>query len=244
MPISGLSSTIGTVADRLKPHKAEAVQRVRTNALGLVTTLLLSFLLPLPSVPTALRALLSSNQHQRWTADWIWQWVCMLETALVVLLAYNVLEASYAIQYPRAPPPAVVSPLKPKATVAATPKKSFKILSPNTSPQVQKPFAFSPQASASRSFASASMALSSTPGANRSTTYAQSPIDTPSRVLNYTPILNSSTNTQASSTSDYLQTPSPVISAYRGKHSGADVGRALDGSYLSRLMPEVESDED
>jgi len=104
----------------------------------------------------------------------------------------------------------------------------------------------------------------STPTPKSKSTYAQSPLDTPSRVINYGPVLPSSTNTQASSTSDYLQTPSPVISAYRGKHSGDEIGReihissfflkrpgpkinfvdALDGSYLSRILPHTEVDEE
>lgn len=160
---------------------------------------------------------------------------------LLALLMYNVGEAIIAINYPKAAPAPAISLLKPKATLNSTPKKSFNILSPNvcfcgslsfeimtpviqSSPQVQKPFAFSPQASAARSFGAASFGLS-TPGANNKSTYAQSPVDTPSRILNYNPLLNSSTNSQGSSTNDYLQTPSPVVSAYRGKHSGADVGR-------------------
>ena len=46
------------------------------------------------------------------------------------MLAYNILEAAYAIKYPRAPLPPLVSPAKPKAAVAATPHQPFKLLSP------------------------------------------------------------------------------------------------------------------
>ena len=46
------------------------------------------------------------------------------------MLAYNILEAAYAIKYPRAPLPPLVSPAKPKAAVASTPHQPFKILSP------------------------------------------------------------------------------------------------------------------
>lgn len=123
-----------------------------------------------------------------------------------------------------------------------------------SSPHAQKPFAFSPKVS--------TRSVNSSPAFNKSM-YARSPDDTPSRVLSYGPIpSSSSTISQASSISDYLQTPSPIISAYRGRHSG-DVGRAysllltfldivtalllldaLDGSYLSRILPEVDDDED
>jgi len=138
---------LNTFTNRLKPHKAEAIQRIRTNALCLITTLLLSYLLPVPSLPTALRTLRSSSHHTPWSAEWIWDWICLLgvsshetrdphistllETALVTLLFYNILEASYAIKYPRAPPPPFKSPSKPKANLCSTPQRSFKILSPN-----------------------------------------------------------------------------------------------------------------
>lgn len=94
------------------------------------------------------------------------------------------------------------------------------LISPQTTPQAQKPFAFSP---------SASTALGSS-----SVPYAQSPISTPSRVLHYSTLPSSSTTTQSSSTSDFLATPSPVISAYRGKHMSADVGRTL--LYISWVL--------
>ena len=86
-----------------------------------------------------------------------------------------------------------------------------------SSPQHQKPFSFAP----SSPFASASFSMSSV-------TYPVSPVSTPSRVVHYSiPPGSSSTNTQASSTSTvgYLATPSPVVSAYRGKHAAGNVGR-------------------
>jgi hypothetical protein len=55
----------------------------------------------------------------------------LIETALATLLFYNILEASYAIKYPRAPPPPFKSPSKPKADMSSTPQRSFKVLSPN-----------------------------------------------------------------------------------------------------------------
>ncbi|KAF8959388.1 hypothetical protein BDZ97DRAFT_1837791 [Flammula alnicola] len=226
-------SLISRVANHLKPHKAEAVQRLRFNALCLVTTLILSYLLPIPSVPSASRRILKFTYHETWSTEWFWEWFCIAEISIVLLVGCNILEAAYAIKYPRAPLPPVTSPAKPKIPTAslATPKRAFKVLSPHTSPQPQKPFAFSPSASTSLTSASISLSSSSAP-------YAQSPVSTPSRVLHYTVPPSSSTNTQASSTSEFLSTPSPVISAYRGKHSSSDVGRALDGSYLSRIIPD------
>ncbi|PPR04915.1 hypothetical protein CVT24_007159 [Panaeolus cyanescens] len=226
------TSSITTVIDRFKPHKAEALQRIRVNGLCLVTVLVLSYLLPLPSLFHAMRTLFRPSDFARWSSDWWYEWVCIIEMGLITVLSYNILEGVYAIKYPRAPLPAIMSPAKAKSpvkTTTKTPSRPFKILSPNTSPQPQKPFAFSPSAS----LTSASIALASSG-------YKQSPVSTPSRVIQYKMPLSSSTTTQGSSVSDYLASPSPVISAYRGKHSSNDVGRALDGSYLARLAPEVE----
>ncbi|PPQ73300.1 hypothetical protein CVT26_015329 [Gymnopilus dilepis] len=241
---SVISSTLTTISNHFKPHKAEAIERLRANVLCLVATLIVSYLLPgsLPSIPTAVKTVVVRGHHRPWTSEWAWEWVCVLETAIVTLLGYNILEAVYAIKYPRAPLPPVTSPAKkaPPTVVASTktPKKAF-AMSPNSSPQPQKPFTFSPSASTSLTSASISLS-SSTPGSNPP--YAQSPLSTPSRVLHYSVPPSSSTNTQASSTSEYLSTPSPVISAYRAKHAGIDVGRPLDGSFLMRVRPEETSD--
>jgi hypothetical protein len=236
---STISSALSTVTNHLKPHKAEAIQRIRYNALCLFTTLVMSYLLPLPSLPSALRTAFKSSPYAAWSNQWVWEQMCLLEMAVVTLLCYNILEAAYAIKYPRTPLAPLTSPARvhtPHASLT-TPKRPFKVLSPNTSPQPQKPFGFSP--SSSTSLTSASVALSSS-----NPPYAQSPVSTPSRVLHYTIPPSSSTNTQASSMSEFLSTPSPVISAYRGKHTSVDTGRALDGSYLSRIIPDELEEED
>ena len=55
---------------------------------------------------------------------------------IVTIFAYNILEASYAVKYPRAPLPQTTSPsaaTKSKSGPAnsPTPKRAFKVLSPN-----------------------------------------------------------------------------------------------------------------
>ena len=45
--------SVARVLDALKPHRAEALQRVRTNTFFLVLLVVLSYLLPLPTVPSA-----------------------------------------------------------------------------------------------------------------------------------------------------------------------------------------------
>lgn len=72
-----LSSTITAVSNHLKPHRAEALQRIRLNGLCLITTLIVSYLLPIPSLLTAVRILLTSSHHQRWSTEWIYEWICV-----------------------------------------------------------------------------------------------------------------------------------------------------------------------
>jgi hypothetical protein len=62
------------------------------------------------------------------------------ETTLVTMLTYNILEASYAIKYPRAPLPPFVSPAKPTPSVPSTPHQPFKLLSPKVRDYSEFPF--------------------------------------------------------------------------------------------------------
>jgi hypothetical protein len=73
-----ISSALSTVANHLKPHKAEAIQRIRYNALCLFTTLVISYLLPLPSLPSALRTAFKSSHHAAWSNEWFWERMCLL----------------------------------------------------------------------------------------------------------------------------------------------------------------------
>lgn len=172
-----------------------------------------------------------------------------VEVTAITIFTFNIAEAGYALKYPPPPMPPGNSPARTKSNVKSpttTPQRPFKVLSPNvrlfifdvlaaansllhaqSSPQRQKPFSFAP----SSPFASASFSMSS--GA-----YPVSPVSTPSRVVHYSiPPRSSSTNTQASSTSTvgYLATPSPVVSAYRGKHAAGNVGREFTMTWVLLL---------
>ena len=82
-----ISSTLAAIANHFKPHKAEAVQRIRLNAVCLIAALILSYLLPLPSLPTAIRRVLcSSHTFERWSSEWVYQWVCLLGECYYVFL--------------------------------------------------------------------------------------------------------------------------------------------------------------
>jgi hypothetical protein len=151
-----LSSTITAVSNHLKPHRAEALQRIRLNGLCLITTLIASYLLPIPSLLTAVRILLTSSHHHRWSTEWIYEWVCIfgtytlgltegenrllvfffsIEMVIITIFAYNILEATYAVKYPRAPlrqtTPSAATRSKSGVATSPTPKRAFKVLSPN-----------------------------------------------------------------------------------------------------------------
>ena len=84
--ITPFMMSVARVLDALKPHRAEALQRVRTNTFFLVLLVVLSYLLPLPTVPSAFshalllaprasesigfgRTIISSVPPLRWSFD-------------------------------------------------------------------------------------------------------------------------------------------------------------------------------
>ncbi|KAJ6513160.1 hypothetical protein C8R45DRAFT_336284 [Mycena sanguinolenta] len=221
------------IANYLKLNRADALLRIRRNGFALLLLVSLSTLIPrIPALPTALAVALSGRRYRWGTADWIYTWFCVLVGA-VFLMSLNVLQGVYAVQYPRPPPPPSPSPAKSKAVhlTTPTPKRSFK-LSPNSSPQLQKSFSFG---------TSGSMLQSST---SSSSVYPSSPLSTPSRVLNYSfPASTSSTSTFMSSTSS-INTPSPILSTYLGKHAGEYTARPFDGAFLSEIRNHSDSEEE
>ena len=68
------SSLLSTIANNLKPHKAEAIQRIRFNTICLVATLILSYLLPVPSLLVASRTVFRGTDHETWSIEWFKQW--------------------------------------------------------------------------------------------------------------------------------------------------------------------------
>ena len=87
--------SVARVLDALKPHRAEALQRVRTNTFFLILLVVLSYLLPLPTVPSAFshalllaprasesigfgRTIISSVPPLRWSFDAAYTWLCTI----------------------------------------------------------------------------------------------------------------------------------------------------------------------
>ncbi|KAH9839715.1 uncharacterized protein C8Q71DRAFT_460234 [Rhodofomes roseus] len=200
-----------TILDWLKPPRGEALARLRTNGLGLLTLTVLTNLLPLPSPWVAI-----ATVRKNLPVSTFYYGLCALEVLVLAILGLNILQASYALKYPRAqaaPPP---PPPSPKANHASPRKWHLSNLSPNPSPQRQKSF-----------------------------NYAPSPASTPSRTLNYTIPPSAALGYDTSFTSSIGSVPgSPAspLAGYRGRHSVAS-GRAFDGSLLVRLAHE-NSDED
>lgn len=84
VPGSLLSLTLTTISNHFKPHRAEALQRIRLNGICLSTLLLSTYLLPLPSVLTALKAVLVSGINEAWTVEWIYKRLCAIGTCQIL----------------------------------------------------------------------------------------------------------------------------------------------------------------
>ncbi|KAJ3015780.1 hypothetical protein NUW54_g949 [Trametes sanguinea] len=198
MAVTAVSSASSTsVLDWFKPIRSEAIARLRTNSVGLVGLVIFTNLLPVPSL---------------WRAfDVVWQgrptsaphyYLCAAELGLLTLLAFNVLQAGYALKYPRAPLPPPPSPAKSAKSTPLSPPASrqwrLSGMSPQASPQRQKAFS----------------------------SYAPSPVSTPSRTINYTIPGSVSSPPDASFASSISVPGSPAspLAAYRGRHS-TSVGR-------------------
>lgn len=148
---SFLSTTLQTLGNYFKPHRAEALQRIRLNGFGFILVLVFSNLLPIPSLQVALRTVISGGERDRWASDLVYKWFCILgvcfiriaritliivlEVAVATVFAFNFVEGLHAVQYPRPPLPPYSSPAKTKPIFKgnSTPQRSFKILSPNVS---------------------------------------------------------------------------------------------------------------
>ncbi|KAF9224232.1 hypothetical protein BS17DRAFT_104448 [Gyrodon lividus] len=128
------ASTAKHLADFSKPYKNEAVLRLRNTTMSLLALILLTYLLPIPSLWTAVNVVRGESG-----VSVVWA-VCAAELFLSGLLVLNIIQAAVAIQYPRSPlPPPPPHPAKGLTTPQGQ-KKRRTILSPVTSPQTQRSF--------------------------------------------------------------------------------------------------------
>ncbi|TEB28843.1 hypothetical protein FA13DRAFT_1735353 [Coprinellus micaceus] len=254
-----LTTLTRTLTSRLKPHRTEAIARIRFNACSLILVLVLTSIVPgIPSLPTAVGTTLvqrfGSGGKSGEDAEGLWAWLCFAESCVAAICLFNISESIYALKYPRSTPPTPASASRPPlGQTQGTPakKKLFEgvsVSSPSSSPQPQRPFSFSSSLSSSGS-------PSSTPP------YPLSPLSTPSRTLAYSsPLSSSSLNSSfASSTSTVGYTPSPqsrvglstststglnLGASYRGRAFGGSTARPLDGSYLGRIVKTDDDDDE
>ncbi|OCH96271.1 hypothetical protein OBBRIDRAFT_765793 [Obba rivulosa] len=211
------SHTPSTVAvditEWLKPPRSEALARLRTNSLGLITLAILTHLLPLPSPWTALAVV-----RERISAGSAYYYLCLFELLAVTIMLFNVAQSLYALKYPSPLPPPSPSPAKTAPVSPSPPPRQWRLkgLTPTSSPQRQKAFSYvaSPVSTPSRTL-----------------NYSIPPSGTP---------LDASFSSSLSSS--VPSTPASPLAAYRGRH-GASTGRAFDGSLLSRLRPDSDDED-
>ncbi|THV04996.1 hypothetical protein K435DRAFT_746403 [Dendrothele bispora CBS 962.96] len=246
-------STLTSLTNHFRPHRTEAVVRIRQNAFLLLSIMVLTYLLPVPSLGYALRSVLDSGASYTGRrsgfgeADWFEKFFCVFEVVSLAVPSYNILEALYAVKYPRASlPPSHLSPMKKKGIVS-TPQSSKKPFSLTSSTSTaSKIFSYSPGSSQSLSRSAYLSPLSKSTALDESG-YPSSPLSSPSRILRYsmppgtpaspskTPNPNSMSTTTMGSTSALPPTPSPVVSAYKGKRGTVGAGRPVDGLFLSQI---------
>jgi len=211
----------------LKPRRSEAIARLRSNAIGFITITIISQLTPLPSPWDAFHVVTGGED-----ASVLWWGACAIEMTLIAIMGFNALQASYALQYPPEPLPAMSthntpSKFTPVQSPTSPPPRKRTVLSPTSTPQPQK------------SFSSSTSML-----------YASTPASSPSRILNYStvsgsvssPNFDTSLNSSFGGSGSLASSP---LAAYRGKHSSNSTNsvRAFDGDLLQRLMT-AEDDDD
>ncbi|KIY46813.1 hypothetical protein FISHEDRAFT_60058 [Fistulina hepatica ATCC 64428] len=234
-----------SLLDFLKPYPREASERARNNARFVLLFLVATFLLPVPSIFTALRRVAFSPPPEPWSWRWVVHCFYWLELGIVGIAGLNIAQCVYALQYPRPVPPHQPQKMKRDSMASPTPtKRPLKSITPVASPQ--RPFS-SPSQSLYQSLGSSTHPVKSSYKAptGPSSDYPPTPASTPSRVLHYSmPPATPMNSVASSSTSSVLSTPSPtVFSEYLTKR-GSIPGRPLDGRFLERMNPEEDEDED
>ncbi|TDL14642.1 hypothetical protein BD410DRAFT_797051 [Rickenella mellea] len=215
--------------DWLKPRRADAVARLRNNALAAVTLLIAAQLLPGVPSPVTLLLFVLSGSEGRFRSGFE-GFAAYCELAFLAIFGVNILQSSYALRYPPGAPPPPDSPAKRAQEQllkqSQQPRRRTLPISSPTSPTSPSPCGVSAKPRTSGSF------------------YASSPLSTPSRTLTYAPPaaspLNTPFNTSLTSSASSFGMSSP-LAAYRGRHS-LPPARPIDGNLLSRLQAAEDDD--
>jgi hypothetical protein len=129
------SSPLAHLSNNIKPHPNEALLRLRSSSLALLSVFLVTNLLPLPNPLHAWKVVFSGHAG----GGPIWWGLCCAELALLSILLLNTLQSIYAIKYPRAPLPSGPSSTK-RLKIASTPAPKTKKRLSTLSSNVRLPF--------------------------------------------------------------------------------------------------------
>jgi hypothetical protein len=72
------SFSVDALVNYLKPHRGEAIIRIRTNAICLLGVSVLSYLLPIPDVLSATRQVFLLRGTERWDRDRMYSGFCTM----------------------------------------------------------------------------------------------------------------------------------------------------------------------
>ncbi|KAI6096887.1 hypothetical protein EDD16DRAFT_1719564 [Pisolithus croceorrhizus] len=236
------------ISDCIKPYRSEAFIRLRNSTVSLVALVVTTHLLPLPSLLTAVNVVRDGEQRD---TSFLWG-ICAIELGCLALLILNIVQAAFALKYPRKPHPTHVSPAKSLQVTPQNQKKRQAILSPTVGVILLFFFLlFSASGQTIDGFFHFGHGMgtqaSTGPRAPQRTSslYNSSPLSTPSRTLYYSmPSTPSSFNVPlTSSTSSMPPTPSPSLGAYHARHGGS-TGQPFDGLTLSAFANAQSDEED
>ncbi|KAJ3508094.1 hypothetical protein NMY22_g16723 [Coprinellus aureogranulatus] len=254
-----LTSLTRTLTARFKPHRTEAIARIRFNAFSFLVLLLVTSIVPgLPSLPTAIatvavrrsglglglwrskppRKVLHYHHHhvQADEGEGVWGWVCLVEASLTAIFLFNIFESLYALKYPRAPSPS------PSSSSAS----SLGLKRANQGSQPKKIFDGVHIGSTAGSTGSGIVDLESatsktvlvldevSQGLPQTPPGTPSPPLNPTRSLHYSPLSTPRSSINSSTSSSVMYTPSPTnngvpLNVGVGSVSGYR-GRAFGGS--------------
>ncbi|KAH8111766.1 hypothetical protein DFH11DRAFT_576752 [Phellopilus nigrolimitatus] len=203
--------------DWLKPRRGAAIAKLKNNGFAMLVALLVTQLSPITPSPLTCLWMLVSGGKGMSSGLRL---VCWIELAIFAFLSANIFQGYIGLKYPPPPCEPLGSPAKRAQLHSPPAARPLKTFTPVSTPLKASSFASS---------------------------YAPSPVSTPSRIINYKSPLPSSTSTSPfynSLNSSTLSASSLMSSplAYRARQSQPQPVRSLDGSLLSRL--ETDDDDD
>lgn len=75
--MTSASAVYSALLDHFKPHRAEALYRIRVNGVCLVTGILLTYILPIPSLHKAISLVRGYPEVEHGSGEGIYRWFCI-----------------------------------------------------------------------------------------------------------------------------------------------------------------------